>query len=188
MHRFLRASIENLGLAMKKRPLSSHTSRYQGNGTATSGPCKQKICEDRARDLGIFESSPDSGRLKVASPLMWRPCPEPPKPREFSCDDAGLVPIMRRKRDPVLKKMSCTSPAPSVEAPECIKIKEDLCLRVQVPGCGKVRFPPKCEAPLAVRDCAKAEAPVSSFSEGYKNPFPALPISECLCYDSTRVC
>uniref|UniRef100_A0A182K9T1 Uncharacterized protein n=1 Tax=Anopheles christyi TaxID=43041 RepID=A0A182K9T1_9DIPT len=114
---------------------------------------------------------------------MWRPCPDPPKPREFSCEDAGLHNTTRRKREPVLKKTSCTSPAPSVEAPECIKIKEDLCLRVQVPGCGKVKFPPKCDAPLPMRDCVKQKAPVPAFSEAYKNPFPPLPISECLFSD-----
>lgn len=169
----------------KVRPMSSKAPKNR-SGTG-SEKCKQKVCEDRARDLGVFEGTVPE-RLQVASPQMWRPCPDPPKPREFSCDDAGLLNMTRRRREPVLKKTSCTSPAPSVEAPECIKIKEDLCLRVQVPGCGKVKFPPKCDAPLPVRDCVKQKAPVPAFSEAYKNPFPPLPISECLCYDATKMC
>ncbi|XP_053659089.1 uncharacterized protein LOC128708153 [Anopheles marshallii] len=184
MYRFVKEIIGHLGMLPKARPMSS---RVPSKAAATSEKCKQKICEDRARDLGIFEETTPK-RLQVLSPQMWRPCPDPPKPRQFSCDDVALLNIPRRKREPVLKKTSCTTPAPSIEAPECIKIKEDLCMRVQVPGCGKVKFPPKCEAALPVRDCVKPEPPVPSFSEAYKNPFPPLPISECLCYDARKVC
>uniref|UniRef100_A0A182TRU6 Rab-GAP TBC domain-containing protein n=1 Tax=Anopheles melas TaxID=34690 RepID=A0A182TRU6_9DIPT len=185
MYRIVKETIGHLGMVPKVRPMSSKAPKNRpGTG---SEKCKQKVCEDRARDLGVFEGTVPE-RLQVASPQMWRPCPDPPKPREFSCDDAGLLNMTRRRREPVLKKTSCTSPAPSVEAPECIKIKEDLCLRVQVPGCGKVKFPPKCDAPLPVRDCVKQKAPAPAFSEAYKNPFPPLPISECLCYDATKMC
>ncbi|XP_053680541.1 uncharacterized protein LOC128731444 [Anopheles nili] len=184
MHRFVKEAVGHFAMLPKPRPMSAKSTQ---NRPGSSNNCKQKICEDKARDLGMFEGAVP-GRLQVASPQMWRPCPDPPKPREFSCEDAGLLNIARRRREPVLKKTSCTSPAPSVEAPECIKIKEDLCMRVQVPGCGKVKFPPKCEIPVPIRDCVKTKAPVPSFSEAYKNPFPPLPISECLCYESTKIC
>ncbi|XP_049281923.1 uncharacterized protein LOC125763127 [Anopheles funestus] len=184
MYRIVKETIGHLGVLPKARPMSSKVTQ---NRPGTSDKCKQKICEDRARDLGVFEGTLPE-RLQVVSPQMWRPCPDPPKPRQFSCDDVALLNMPRRKRDAVLKKTSCTTPAPSIEAPECIKIKEDLCMRVQVPGCGKVKFPPKCEAILPVRDCVKPKPPVPSFSEASKNPFPPLPISECLCFDARKVC
>uniref|UniRef100_A0A2M4CS59 Uncharacterized protein n=1 Tax=Anopheles darlingi TaxID=43151 RepID=A0A2M4CS59_ANODA len=165
------------------RAMEFSSSRITHHRSGKSGDCKQKACQDRAAaEVGTDKS------VMVSSPRMWRPCPEPPKPRAFSCNEMSILEMPRRKREPVLRKLSCTSPAPSMEAPECIKIKEDLCMRVQVPGCGKVKIPPKCDAPLPARDCKRQIPPVPAFSEGYKNPFPPLPISECLCYAARSVC
>ncbi|XP_055539712.1 uncharacterized protein LOC129726716 [Wyeomyia smithii] len=180
--------IEAVGKVFKTRPFSSKGKGSHDNGLTDFSQrkeCQQKVCAERAlRKPEIEEPKCD----KVSSPKTWRACPDPPTPKEFSCDDTLQHKVPRRKKRAMASRPACSKPAPSVEALECVKVKTDLCPRIGVPGCHKAKFPPKCDLPKAVRNCIKLKAPVPSFSECYRNPFPPQLRSECTCLTTPEIC
>lgn len=183
------AVVKNLEVAGKQlakaRPYSSKGGKDTGlTDFSQKKDCVQKACEDRSTIM----PEPPSPCEKAASPKTWRACPEPPKPKEFSCDDTLQQKVPRRIKRPVASRPACSKPAPSLEAPECVKVKKELCPRAMMPGCGKAKIPPRCEPKKVVRNCIKVKPPVASFSECYKNPFPPQPRSECNCLTMPKIC
>ncbi|XP_055602556.1 uncharacterized protein LOC129751209 [Uranotaenia lowii] len=178
--------LEAAGKLAKSRPYSS-SSRKGGckSDAPKSKECAQKACSDRSQAMPKKGSK---SHCKKSSPKIWRACPEPPKPKEFSCSDVPQELVSRRKKRQVASKPPCNKPAPSVEAPECIKIKKELCLRATMPGCAKSRIPPRCPPKKVVRDCTRIKPPVPSFSACYRNPFPRLPRSECTVLTTKKIC
>ncbi|XP_055636917.1 uncharacterized protein LOC129775816 [Toxorhynchites rutilus septentrionalis] len=181
--------LESAGKLSRNRPFSSSGKKSVDQGLTDFSQrkeCQQQSCAERSRK--VQPEDPPSNCEKMASPKTWRACPEPPKPKEFSCDDTLQQKVPRRKKRPVTSRPACSKPAPSLEAPECVKIKQELCPRTSAPGCTKAKFPPKCEPKKVVRDCVKLNPPVPSFSECYKNPFPPQPRSECTCLTVPKIC
>ncbi|XP_065078849.1 uncharacterized protein LOC135701834 [Ochlerotatus camptorhynchus] len=182
-------NLEAAGKLAKTRPFSSSSSS-KGHGLtdfSNKKDCQQKACTERSTQMPPKEE-PRSSCDKPVSPKTWRTCPEPPKPKEFSCDDTLQQKVSRRKKRQVTSRPSCSKPAPSLEAPECVKIKKELCPRTSVPGCAKAKIPPRCDPKKVVRDCIKLNPPMPSFADCYKNPFPSQPRSECNCLTTPKIC
>ncbi|XP_058822228.1 uncharacterized protein LOC131683874 [Topomyia yanbarensis] len=180
--------LEAAGKLTKNRPYSSSGKKRTDEGLTDFSKrkdCTQKACMDRALRKPEVEVPPCE---KAASPKTWRTCPEPPKPKEFSCDDTLKQKVPQRKKRAVASRPACSHPSPSVEALECVKVKKDLCPRIGTPCCVKFKFPPKCPPKKVVRDCIRLKPPVASFSECYKNPFPPQPRSECTCLTTPKIC
>ncbi|XP_062554583.1 uncharacterized protein LOC134219739 [Armigeres subalbatus] len=182
-------SAKNLETAGKLvRPFSSSSNKDRGL-TDFSGKkdCQQKACGERSTKMPPKEG-PKSSCDKPVSPKTWRTCPEPPSPKEFSCADTIQQKVPQRKKRQVASRPSCAKPAPSLAAPDCVKVKKELCPRAMLPGCGKAKIPPRCDPKKVVRDCVKLHSPVASFSDCYKNPFPPQPRSECTCLTTRKIC
>lgn len=180
--------LEAAGKLAKGRPFSSKSSNKDHGLTDFSGKkdCQQKACADRSTKMPKEE--PKSSCDKPVSPKTWRACPEPPKPKEFSCDDTLQQKVPRRKKRQVTSRPACSKPAPSLEAPECVKVKKELCPRATMPGCTKAKIPPRCDPKKVVRDCIRLKPPMPAFSECYRNPFPPQPRSECTCLTTPKIC
>uniref|UniRef100_A0A023EJ63 Uncharacterized protein n=1 Tax=Aedes albopictus TaxID=7160 RepID=A0A023EJ63_AEDAL len=181
-------NLEAAGKLAKARPFSSSSSNKDRGLTDFSQKkdCKQKACSDRSTKMPPKE--PKSSCDKPVSPKTWRTCPEPPTPKEFSCADTVQEMVPRRKKRQVASRPACSKPAPSLAAPDCVKVKKELCPRASLPGCGKAKIPPRCDPKKVVRDCIRLRPPVACFSECYRNPFPPQPRSECTCLTTPRIC
>lgn len=181
--------LDAAGKLTKNRPFSSKGPEKDKGLTDFSDKkeCKQKACVERSTKMPLPDE-PKSSCEKAASPKTWRTCPEPPKPKEFSCDDTIQQQVPRRKKRSVSSRPACSKPAPSIEAPDCVKVKKELCPRASLPGCIKAKIPPRCDPEKVVRDCVSLKPPNPAFSECYRNPFPPQPRSECTCLTSPKIC
>lgn len=183
------STLEAVGKLAIDRPFSSSSfsKSYGLTDFSSKKDCQQKSCNERSTQMPPKEE-PRSNCDKPVSPKTWRTCPEPPKPKDFSCDDTLQQKVGRRNKRQVSSRPSCSKPAPSLEAPKCFKVKKELCPRASIPGCAKAKIPPRCEPKKAVRDCIILNPPMPSFSECYKNPFPPQPRSECNCLTTPKIC
>lgn len=178
--------LEALGKLAKVRPSSSSsTSKDHGlTDFSKKKACKEKVCRQRP-PLPPLEKKPES---YSETSKTWHTCPEPAKPKKFSCDDIQPQRVPRRSKLQVATKTPCMEPPPTLQAPNCFKVKTQLCPRTSMPGCGKARIPPRCEPKKVARDCIRAKPPFPSFSECFKFPFLPPPRSECTCLTEKKIC
>ncbi|XP_062534395.1 uncharacterized protein LOC134203561 [Armigeres subalbatus] len=168
------------------RPFSSKSKNHGLTDFSKKKACKEKVCKERPAQTS--PEKPESCGDKPEGVTTWRPCPDPAKQKKFSCEDNQPHGIARRTKLQVAAKSPCTTPAPSLQAPDCFIAKTQLCPRASMPGCGKARIPPRCEPKKAVRGCVRAAPPVASFSECYEFPFLPPLRSECTCLTAKKIC
>lgn len=139
--------LDAAGKLIKSRPYSSKSKKPDNKGLTDFSQrkeCQQKACMDRSMQQPPKDPSKPSCE-KQNSPKTWRTCPEPPEPKEFSCSDVIQEKVPKRKKRAVASRPACSQPSPSLAAPECVKVKQELCPRTTAPGCKKAKIPPRCD-------------------------------------------
>nr|XP_029722673.1 uncharacterized protein LOC115263574 [Aedes albopictus] len=180
-------NLEVLGKLAKARPSSSSSAGKDHGLTDFSKKkaCKERVCRERPPQEK--EPKPRCENPQRSS-KTWRSCPDPPKQKKFTCDDVQPPRAARRSKLQVATKTPCVEPPPTLQAPDCFKVKTQLCPRASMPGCGKAKIPPRCDPKRVVRDCIRAKPPFPSFSECYKFPFSPPLRSECTCLTAKKIC
>lgn len=153
---------------------------------------------------------------KVQFTSVWDPsCFAPPCPYPPPLDAIHYKPSDKQTRKytrtwnecpprKIVKKLICEFPQfkiPSMEKrgkqqrPETAKCVTDeckrqnhKCIKISLPGCKKVRDPPKCKPERILSDCIRPRCPYPAFSECARLPYNPKKNTECACLLVRSLC